>query len=337
MNAARRRASPAFLLASTSSLIAVLFGCGLFIYRRPSGFSHGIHQTRGITCDACHYGFDTEATAGMPTYGSCLPCHGPADFRESYPFEKEIQAHDPELGFEAAPRVFDLKFSHATHRQEGLQLDCSECHVELDSVLRSSRTRGPRPETCRECHREHGVAFECSLCHETLRRDVMPPSHAGSTWRRNHGQLVALGQTHGHEEDCFLCHSQSDCDSCHRIEKPMDHTEFFRIRGHGLQVSIRRERCMACHRESFCVRCHQETVPRSHNASWGGRQSNHCLSCHESLGETGCSVCHAAAPSHQQATPIPPPPHPRATSDCRRCHLRPPHADNGLDCTFCHR
>lgn len=273
----------------------------------------------------------------MPTWGSCLPCHGQTEFRESYAFEREIQSYDPATTFEAAARVFDLKFSHATHRQEGLELECSECHVELDTVMRTSLTRGPSPETCRECHDEYGVPSDCSLCHETLRPDVMPPSHSSSTWKRTHGQLAEQGQTHGHEENCSLCHAQSDCDGCHQVEKPADHTQFFRIRGHGFQVSINRDRCAACHLESFCIRCHQETVPRSHNALWGGRQSNHCLRCHEGLGETGCSVCHTGTPSHLLATPIPPPPHPRATSDCRRCHLRPPHADNGMDCTYCHR
>jgi hypothetical protein len=89
------------------------------------------------------------------------------------------------------------------------------------------------------------------------------------------------------------------------------------------------------------VRCHESTAPRSHFAgSWGGSTSNHCVRCHEPLGaleSSRCSVCHRSTPSHLTATRIPGPPHPAANADCYRCHLRPPHADNRMPCTVCHR
>ncbi|MBI4583137.1 MAG: hypothetical protein HY717_03855 [Planctomycetes bacterium] len=64
---------------------------------------------------------------------------------------------------------------------------------------------------------------------------------------------------------------------------------------------------------------------------------NHCLYFHEQLSTSSSSACHRAAPSRAGATPIPGPPHPIARSNCYQCHLRPPHADNGMPCIGCHR
>ncbi len=153
-----------------------------------------------------------------------------------------------------------------------------------------------------------------------------------------HGRSVAYALNLAHQENCSLWDSQGYCDSCHQVEKPQDHTELFRQVGHGLRVGIERERCMTCHQENFCVRCHEDTQPRNHfTGAWGGQISNHCLRCHEPIGESRCSVCHRGAPSHLGATPIPPPPHPSAASNCYQCHLRPPHADNRMPCTVCHK
>lgn len=312
----------------------ILYGCGIFRMARTGSFSHAAHAAQEIECDACHYDQDAGGM-GMPAYRTCLPCHGPSDIRDSYPYEKRIQEQDPDLAFRSGRLAPDLKFSHETHAREGI--DCFRCHGEPDSPPAPFEPRMPEPGTCQDCHRERGLNSECSHCHGDIRRDAPPPSHRPGTWIRTHGRTVAFGLNTGHQEGCILCHSRNDCDECHQVEKPADHTEFFRLRGHGLQVSISRERCSACHQQSFCIRCHENTRPRSHMGLWGGSRSNHCLYCHESLGGTGCSVCHEAAPGHDQATAVPPPPHPGPTSDCRHCHLRPPHADNGGSCILCHR
>jgi hypothetical protein len=268
----------------------------------------------------------------MPTYNVCFACHGGTEKRDFYPYELELQKHSPEVAFEARPRFHDLRFSHAVHFERNVP--CADCHRELDDP----ETRVTSVDFCAGCHREEGVGSNCAICHEETRKTTRPPSHEGPAWMRIHGRSVAQGLGLAHPENCNLCHSKGYCDNCHHVEKPRDHTEFFRQRGHGIRAGIERERCMACHEENFCVRCHRDTKPRDHfTAVWGGRISNHCLRCHEPLGESRCSVCHRGTPSHLEATPIPPPPHPSAASNCYTCHLRPPHADNGEPCTFCHR
>jgi hypothetical protein len=357
-----RKKITAETLALLGGFLLVAFaGCGLFLSRDEGlVFNHEVHAAKGISCDGCHADYETEAWAGMPTYETCLTCHGPKSDRQAYAHEVEIQKHSPEDAFKAEKRYHDLKFSHAVHQSKAVP--CADCHGPVASSIRLGSANFPTAEACIQCHKKSrhappagggeaaegtggaqvkDIAADCSVCHETQRRNVPPRTHAGNLWARNHGRDPSLGlNDRGHKESCQLCHAQSTCDGCHRVEKPLDHTEYFRIRGHGAYVSISRERCMACHQENFCVRCHQETRPRSHYVStWGGSSSRHCLSCHLDFSDSGCFVCHKSAPSHREAPPRPPPPHASATADCRRCHLpRPPmHADNGSSCTACHR
>lgn len=326
-----------FALLEVAICILLFGGCGLLSFRDgPKSFNHRTHAEKRITCDACHYGYESGPVAAMPTFGVCFACHGPSRHREPYPYEAEMQTHGVEDLFLARKRFYDLKFSHAMHAQKNVR--CEECHTELDADVGVSTSHGTDVETCQTCHRQQAVSSSCEVCHKAMRKDTRPPSHHDGAWMRTHGRSVAGGWELGHKQSCGLCHSQGYCDSCHQVEKPQDHSEFFRLRGHGFQVGIERERCTTCHQENFCVRCHQETAPRSHfMASWGGATSNHCLRCHEPIGDSRCSVCHKAAPSHLGATPIPGPPHPIARSDCYRCHLRPPHADNRMPCTVCHK
>ncbi|MCU0963293.1 MAG: cytochrome c3 family protein [Pirellulaceae bacterium] len=324
-----------FLWASAT--LAAFIGCAVISYRvQHTGFSHRRHAQEGLTCNACHYGFETEKRAGMPTYKTCLVCHGTADNRPNYPYELEIQKHDPAEAFASTWRSYDLKFSHATHHERAIF--CIQCHDAVDAADALSDAHRPAAHTCEECHIAAGIGTACDLCHERLNRSVRPPSHEGAAWMRNHGRDPAAVAMRGHQDSCTLCHAQSSCNRCHQIERPADHTEYFRWQGHGIASGLERERCTVCHQEHFCVRCHRETRPRNHAiASWGGSQSNHCLYCHEPVGSENCVVCHRGTPSHNAAAPLPGPPHPLAGSNCYQCHLRPPHADNFSPCTACHR
>lgn len=317
--------------------LAVGFGgCSLFRWvHPPESFSHVRHAAKGITCDACHMDYASGRGAGMPTYRNCLACHGPDPSRDPYPYELEIQSQSPDVLFLSSRPSYDLEMSHAVHHEH--EVACETCHAEAGVshrvTLESSRT----PALCLECHRKESVDISCSTCHRTLDRDVRPPSHLAGAWQRTHGREATVLPSWGHAENCSLCHADSFCSGCHRVEQPRDHTAFFRQRSHGYVAAIDRDRCRVCHKESFCIRCHSEARPRSHTAGWGGRTSNHCLFCHLPLGEASCYVCHKSTASHRSAQPVPPPPHPPRTSDCYQCHLRPPHADGGQPCAICHR
>lgn len=326
--------------AILASALALFFaGCGLFSSNREGFvFNHKVHAEKGLTCDGCHEDYEYEPGAGMPAYETCLICHGPKDDEPPKPFEAEIQKHEPDEPFVPRYRYYDLKFSHALHSEA--EIECSACHGDVENAEDLGDVERPEFETCKDCHVEKEISLDCAVCHQNLRKDVKPRTHGDPTWMRIHGRDVSVGgyNDRGHGDSCTVCHTQSSCDRCHRQEKPLDHTEFFRIQGHGAYVSMDRDRCMACHQESYCVRCHREAVPRSHMMpSWGGTTSNHCLYCHEDEGESGCRVCHYGPSSHSAASPLPPPPHPGPSANCYACHPRPPHGDNGGDCTACHR
>lgn len=323
----------AVLLAGTV-LALIAHGCGSTGLRlsQASGFSHEPHLERGVPCESCHRASEGDR-AGMPTWGTCHVCHGANPRRESYPFELEIQRYDSSTPFIAEPTAaFDLHAAHETHERAGVP--CSACHGDTGEPSLGAVDA----KRCNDCHAERSAPRECATCHQRLRKDVPPPSHAGTGWMQVHGQEARMGHVSGHGNLCELCHAETDCMDCHRVTPPATHTEFFRQRGHGLVALIDREECSTCHQEHFCLACHREERPRSHHrAGWGGMTSIHCLSCHEPGGQSACEVCHDQSPSHLFATPIPPPPHPSRASDCYRCHLRPPHADNGMACTICHR
>lgn len=180
---------------------------------------------------------------------------------------------------------------------------------------------------------------ECSTCHEDGRTKDTKPSFHDVTWKREHGSWIRRYGL-GVKRTCNLCHTESQCTSCHQQEAPADHTEFWRLKGHGIGVGLDRRRCFACHRSpDFCQRCHSQTTPTDHSASWGAPSNQHCSSCHfplTSVGAQKCAVCHTSTTSHSSA-PAQPSTSPHVTgANCRGCHTTLRHVDNGVSCTVCH-
>jgi hypothetical protein len=143
----------------------------------------------------------------------------------------------------------------------------------------------------------------------------MPDTHKGD-WIRFHGSFVDLNRNEAGQQGtaCYVCHDRNDCVECHSTRPPRDHTNIWRMRGHGLEAAGNRERCLRCHRQDYCVRCHNETAPRTHKGNWRQR---HCTWCHFGSGiapADNCIVCHRIAP-HTSA------PHNVGPGiDCSRCH-----------------
>ena len=151
----------------------------------------------------------------------------------------------------------------------------------------------------REAHLED---LQCKDCHG---RDRFLPSYhkPAGKWKRRHGHRVntmmeparrvkaKIPLKPGHVYDCGLCHVDDACRKCHQLNRPDDHTGFWRMRGHGIRALAKRESCAFCHVETFCVRCHQNTKPINHRiANWrgglhatavaGGQHAERCWVCH---------------------------------------------------------
>lgn len=186
-------------------------------------------------------------------------------------------------------------------------------------------------------HEPVAKTTDCGECHEGMSRATKPANH-DIAWTKEHGSLV---QRYGNRATnyCQLCHSESTCTSCHQQNAPADHTNFFRLRGHGLNLGMDRERCATCHMTESCERCHSETKPLSHNAGWGSATNRHCQNCHfppESIGAQECNVCHKSPAVHPN-TPKQPNNNKHLTgADCLSCHAPLRHPDNGQACTVCH-
>lgn len=342
------RTRKALITVAAASLAAA---CSLVVPKpgppvpgRAGVFPHAIHVADGgMACADCHELAEGAAHAGMPGLDLCWSCHDeagdPATPLARQPAGFRLEG-DPDATWSAVTASsVPTQFSHAVHQSAGLE--CESCHpgvADSDSVQRAWKVGMPE---CLDCHDENGVDVGgCAGCHLGLDETTPPASHADPSWRRTHGPFGAEGVCWGAAPamDCALCHRESSCDSCHQRTPPADHTEPWRVRGHGFSAALERERCDTCHKEDSCDRCHSTAEPVTHGGIWGGGTSAHCGSCHLPLGsDESCATCHRGTPSHRSAPARPGSPHPGASADCRSCHVPLDHFDNGQACTLCHR
>lgn len=311
----------------------------------PLAFNHRIHiEEAELECDECH-DTDAEGADRFPTLEICADCHDVEDEDEAPEVVALLTgvAQRPE-----GARWFvnnsneEIIFAHAKH--EGI--DCAKCHGEVAKSEMTTRSVVPSMDLCLDCHSDGEAAEkapqkdDCAACHKEIRDDVAPKDHK-LDWHTEHGRAAVYMDIDGMMEGrCERCHERDKCTECHRQEQPRSHTNFFRLRGHGLEASNDRTSCKACHQTDMCVRCHEDTIavpPRR----VGRPSNNHCVGCHEPVSsESTCAVCHKATPSHDALAPPRPSGHRFFTLDCRSCHgvtAALNHPDTGAECLACHR
>lgn len=326
---------PALIIGVALALV------GCVVLQRLTGaedglaFPHRVHVVEeGLDCTDCHVGAEDSDEPGMPIEQQCMLCH--ADMDEEAPEDRRVATlfADGKLLAAGYTELGDeVIFSHSTHVDSGM--DCSMCHGDLESSDALTPAVRVGMADCVACHENLGLPTDCATCHSEIDLDWQPPSHA-MLWEEHHGGVARSGSDLV-ANDCSMCHTEDTCASCHSIEPPRSHTQFWRRRGHFVAARMDRASCATCHNDDFCFRCHQETQPINHVGMWGGTQSLHCVSCHFPLSSNGCATCHQDTPSHLNAAPQPASHSPGA--DCRQCHglFAPlPHVDKGDDCSICH-
>jgi hypothetical protein len=294
-------------------------------------FSHATHVGQGLECSDCHGDAD-EAEPRMPSAAQCQLCHAELDV------EKPVDEQALTVLAASAARVGpwdggDVIFAHVPH--VSLEMECVTCHAGIETSERVEADEHLSMDDCMRCHDQRGTSNACATCHTVLGTDVEPQSHAHD-WLRAHGRDVRAGGVE-RTDRCDLCHTENECLTCHTQVPPENHTNFWRLRGHGVAASMDRQTCAVCHREDSCSSCHAEVMPLSHGGMWGGSKSTHCLSCHFPLKGESCFVCHKSTPSHQLAPPKPPDHTPGM--NCIMCHGNGAplmHADKGDNCNQCH-
>lgn len=303
----------------------------------------GLAVCLGLECVFCHIIRPDGRQTGLPGPQLCAPCH------EALDVDKEPEDRIAAL-FDASGRYArtvvatlpaEVRFFHSKHVRE-FGIACADCHGDIATSAGIPRSSAVPKNECLDCHEARGRKAVCADCHTVIDGDWKPGTH-DAAWKRGHGEhLLACpreSRDRSSADRCELCHDPKTCMGCHLQEEPRSHTNYFRVRGHGILASIDRDRCWTCHRDDSCTRCHESTAPRSHRAGWGSPTDNHCLACHQQGVGQSCATCHKGTPSHDLAAPMPS--WHNAGMNCRQCHYpggQPlPHPDNGLPCTECHR
>jgi len=330
-------------ILSSIALISLFVVCGCVIVKKSvRQFSHNAHTAEGVTCKACHMSVLKADKAGMPNEKNCVFCHETVydeiPVAEIYTRDNWQSTRGEELTL-----FNEVKFSHKTHIDK--EVKCVDCHNNIALSVNVTKEHLPNANTCVKCHSEWLNKPLCSKCHIEIRFDIPPENHKRSDFIQVHGKSLKdkpfenwQELTGRHSQQCFQCHKQEYCIKCHQDVPPRNHTNQWRLIGHGVQAGINRDSCNACHRSDFCVRCHENTRPRSHVANWGASRSRHCTYCHEPLSSNNCFVCHKDTPSHKDAPNAPI--FVRKNWPCRACHpiLVPlDHFDNGDKCENCHK
>lgn len=319
---------------------------------RGLAFPHAIHTEQGLDCTDCHF---LESEEGetlpmplVPQHENCNLCHdiiGDAEDTSSCNLchTRPDQLVDDRVNLLQAEQIFN----HQPHVDA--EVACTVCHENPDG---RRLPNVPIMEWCMDCHAEQSpeqtetVADlnDCATCH-TIYREELRPTHRGETriahdvpalWEHVHGRESAMD-----EAFCAKCHTeQEDCEACHRIQEPDDHTLAWRRKTHGLHATWERQKCAVCHEEESCMQCHENTRPTSHRARWGRPANSHCANCHFPAEQNNCTVCHQRI-DHPTALPSP---HTIGIypQNCALCHpggipTRAPHVQNSsVTCAVCH-
>jgi len=230
-----------------------------------------------------------EAATGSPT-----PVPIPADLTASNAFLECGDCHGN------IDKIFDegglptLTFTHERHFTIGVS-DCAACHVA--NTHEPDKINKPAMLQCYMCHglnKDAAAPGDCETCHPA---DLPPEpeSHFEPNWLPEQHAVAANAEV----LDCFTCHKQTFCDSCHGTEIP--HPEGFIEQTHALEFFDTPEVCASCHprhledRRDFCDSCHHPVGPDDtawvdfHPEAVAVRGAENCFQCHS---DQTCRTCH---------------------------------------------
>lgn len=274
--------------------LLVLVGCDDKDGGSGLPFSHKHHiEEEELKCENCHTGADKGEPA-KPSAKTCMKCHEGSDAKK--PVEKRLATYLVNGELPVSPsekKMGDVKFSHAAH--VGAKLKCQMCHGDVAKSKSLSGKFTPSMKDCVTCHAKTenvNVKNNCAYCHKTIRRDVAPVDHK-TNWKQLHGRAIGF-MTKESADRCETCHTQEWCLRCHRQEKPRNHTNYWRDRGHTIAVDLERQSCKTCHQPDFCIRCHRTSAPDlervgPHRTTYGALTEQQCIRCHFRTGPANTS------------------------------------------------
>jgi hypothetical protein len=259
-------------------------------------FSHKKHvEELGAECSSCHAGAQTSENANdlmLPKHDECGACHS-AEVEETCGF-CHVDADNP-VAYAAPKR--EVRFSHKLHIEKS-KLECAACHAGVEKSETPTIATLPVMAACNTCHDNVKAKNACESCH-TRPETLLPMSHRGAGWAKEHKRLVRVG---GMSNDCAVCHSDNFCQACHAgvttqftkgnlirsipenraspdggqlLVKQRVHDLNF-VFTHAIDLRSKTSDCVTCHdQQTFCTDCHVRNqdsgfpspVPQSHRAA----------------------------------------------------------------------
>lgn len=266
--------------------------------------NHGLHFSRGISCDSCHYEnpHRPDGLVKIPMK-VCFNCHGlnhgpigelaSGDCIVCHDSKKAPAGHTPEWKAKghAAGFIQECVMCH-----KDLKKSCNDCHERERIRLIGKREYRFRPFLPDPMDYRVTVVFkipseisDCLPCHKDIEKTEVEGlifSH------EKHFKLgIKCSSCHNfypHQPDktyripmqsCYSCHqiyhgkkgliASGECSLCHTPDfplKPDDHTLEFEAGKHKERAQNEPSYCAMCHQDRFCQVCHLEkkVLPNDH-------------------------------------------------------------------------
>ena len=162
------------LIAAVVALIAVM----TFMYilpldirdrspLQPLAFSHKKHAgENAIPCLFCHRYAPKSTVAGIPAVADCRACH--LFISRDAPEIKKLMGYWDKKEPIPWVRVYGVPdhvyFPHMMHIRAGLV--CANCHGEVATMERITRSIKIEMGWCLSCHKQHKASIDCWTCHK---------------------------------------------------------------------------------------------------------------------------------------------------------------------------
>ena len=134
---------------------------------QPLAFSHKVHAgTNAIHCLYCHRYAPRSPVAGIPSVADCRACHQfiAPDSSEIKKLMAYWEKREPIPWVRVYGVPDHVYFPHMMHIRAGLV--CANCHGEVATMERITRSVSLKMGWCLECHRRHKASIDCWTCHK---------------------------------------------------------------------------------------------------------------------------------------------------------------------------
>ncbi len=134
--------------------------------KQPIPYSHKLHLSKGLECNACHTNADPGDSMGIPKVAACMTCH--TKIKTDSPHIQELAKAAAEKREIRWKRVYQtpsyVYFSHRLHAEAGST--CESCHGavrERDVLFKEGDIS---MGGCMTCHQQKKAPNDCNACHE---------------------------------------------------------------------------------------------------------------------------------------------------------------------------